>query len=260
MPAFLHLSAAGLTDTGAQREHNQDDFVICVTCAGRSPAPLSGLFVVADGMGGTIGGEIASALACSMLFEWAGAYIASLAGANTRSLDSPGEQLATQVRAINAEILQRAKIAGTDMGATITGALVADNVAHVVNVGDSRTYLVREGVIRRLTKDHSLVERLIDAGEIQPDEVYSHPDRNLISRALGDGSNLEVDVFEQPLANGDRLLVCSDGLWEMVRDAQLCEIVSAAITPREACRRLIDAANANGGEDNITAIVIFAEA
>jgi protein phosphatase len=254
------LLAAGLTDTGAQREHNQDDFVICMTEAGRSKTLPPSLFIVADGMGGTVGGEIASAMVRDMLLEWAGVSLVSAAGANTRPLDSLGEQLAAQVQAISAAICESAQAHGTDMGTTITGCIIDGNVAQVVNVGDSRTYLIRAGAIQRLTKDHSLMERLVDAGAISREDIYTHPERNLIFRALGDSGNVRVDVVACSLAAGDRLLVCSDGLWEMVRDPQLCRIVADAASPHAACRQLIDAANAAGGEDNITAIVIFVEA
>jgi serine/threonine protein phosphatase PrpC/ribosomal protein L40E len=255
----LHLSAAGLTDNGAMREYNQDDFVIVMVEAGRAAKLLPQVFVVADGMGGTVGGEVASAITRSMIVKWAAERAAEAVSGSTGALASPGQQFAEQVQQVSAEIYRRAHEDGTDMGTTVTGAVVLGDTAYIANVGDSRTYLIRAGTITRLTKDHSLVERLIDAGAMDPDERYIHPQRNLIVRALGDGPNLEVDVFEHTLQPGDALLMCSDGLWEMVRDPRLCEIVSTAASSQEACRKLIQEANANGGEDNITAIVVFVQ-
>ncbi|HEX8731215.1 MAG TPA: PP2C family serine/threonine-protein phosphatase [Ktedonobacterales bacterium] len=142
------------------------------------------------------------------------------------------------------------------MGATVTVALVMDGQAFVANVGDSRTYLVRDGKIERLTRDHSLVERLVEAGQITPEEVYDHPSRNLIYRSLGAGHAApEVDIFVEKLRPGDTLLLCSDGLWEMVRDPQLQQIITEHDDLKKACERLISMANENGGEDNITAVL-----
>lgn len=143
------------------------------------------------------------------------------------------------------------------MGATATVALVMDGQAFIANVGDSRTYLIRDGKIERITRDHSLVERLVEAGQIEPDDVYDHPSRNLIYRSLGAGhAAVEVDVFVERLRTGDALLLCCDGLWEMVRDPQLQQIINEHEDIEAACETLISVANTNGGEDNITAVLV----
>jgi len=143
------------------------------------------------------------------------------------------------------------------MGSTITGFMVAGDYAYILNVGDSRTYMVRGGQIYQLTNDHSLVGQLVAGGLISPDEVYTHPQRSQIFRSLGDKLNVQVDIFKQQLHPGDILLSCSDGLWEMVRNPQIESILNNAPDPQVACTQLIEAANTNGGEDNVSAVVVF---
>ncbi len=129
--------------------------------------------------------------------------------------------------------------------------------AYILNVGDSRTYMVRGGQIYQLTNDHSLVGQLVAGGLISPDEVYTHPQRSQIFRSLGDKLNVQVDIFKQQLHPGDILLSCSDGLWEMVRNPQIESILNNAPDPQVACTQLLEAANTNGGEDNVSAVVVF---
>ena len=143
------------------------------------------------------------------------------------------------------------------LGSTVTAAMIVGDQAFVANVGDSRTYLFRDNKLQRLTHDHSLVERLVEAGQIERDEVYDHPHRNLIYRSLGaNKAEVEVDLFTERLKPGDVLLLCSDGLWEMVRDPQIESILSEVTDPAEATEILIERANENGGEDNITAVLV----
>lgn len=143
------------------------------------------------------------------------------------------------------------------LGSTVTCALVIGDQAFIANVGDSRTYLLRDGKLDRITQDHSLVERLVQAGQIEAEDVYDHPNRNLIYRSLGaDRAEVDVDIFTETLVPGDVLLLCSDGLWEMVRDPQLESILNEVSDPGEAVALLIERANDNGGEDNITAVIV----
>ncbi len=143
------------------------------------------------------------------------------------------------------------------LGSTITAALVVEGQAFIANVGDSRTYLLRDGKLTRITSDHSLVERLVQAGQIDREDVYDHPSRNLIYRSLGAGrAEVDVDIFTERLQPGDALLLCSDGLWEMVRDTQLTNILTEVDDLNETVNLLIQRANENGGEDNITAVLV----
>jgi len=144
------------------------------------------------------------------------------------------------------------------MGTTITAVLIIGNTAYVANVGDSRTYLYREsdGLIK-VTRDHSAVARLVETGAITPDEVYTHPKRNEIYRSLGNSASVKVDTFTVPLKVGDLLLLCSDGLWEMVRDADIERIIEAALpVSSQICDMLVEAALAGGGKDNISVIAV----
>ncbi|MGH2514581.1 MAG: PP2C family protein-serine/threonine phosphatase [Ktedonobacterales bacterium] len=143
------------------------------------------------------------------------------------------------------------------LGSTVTVVMIAGDQAFIANVGDSRTYLFRDGKLQRLTHDHSLVERLVEAGQIERDEVYDHPHRNLIYRSLGaNKAEVDVDIFTERLKDGDALLLCSDGLWEMVRDPQLESILGEVSDPAAATEILIERANENGGEDNISAVLV----
>lgn len=169
------------------------------------------------------------------------------------------DQLTAAIQQANKAILRygEQKTAARGLGCTVTTALIQNNQAYIANVGDSRTYLLRNGDLRPITKDHSLVARLVEAKQIEPDDVYSHPQRNLIYRSLGAGhKTVEVDVFHETLYPNDILLLCSDGLWEMVRREDLLRTLSDKGNLQKICDTLIDLANANGGEDNITAVVV----
>ena len=174
-------------------------------------------------------------------------------------VDHYAEKLRTAVEESSESIVEygRKHSDARGLGLTLTAALVIGDQAFVANVGDSRTYLFRDGKLDRITQDHSLVERLVQAGQIEADEVYDHPNRNLIYRSLGaNKAEVEVDIFTEKLRAGDALLLCSDGLWEMVRDPQIVSILSEVDDPQAACDLLIERANENGGEDNITAVLV----
>jgi PPM family protein phosphatase len=179
--------------------------------------------------------------------------------AETPTIKTIEDSLKAAVRQANRAILSygEEQSGARGLGCTVTSALVQDDQAFIVNVGDSRTYLLRNGELTVLTRDHSLVQRLVEEKQITPDEVYTHPQRNLIYRSLGAGhKSVEPDVFHQPLQRGDTLLLCSDGLWEMVHRQDLISILQQEDDPQHLCDRLIDMANAHGGEDNITAVVV----
>lgn len=173
------------------------------------------------------------------------------------------DQFMHAIQEANAAIVKygERKTAARGLGCTVTAVLIQNDQAYVANVGDSRTYLLRKGKLKPITKDHSLVARLVEANQIEPEDVYSHPQRNLIYRSLGAGhKSVEVDVFHQTLHPDDTLLLCSDGLWEMVRGEDLLKELTEKTSPQKICDTLIDMANANGGEDNISAVVIHVSA
>jgi PPM family protein phosphatase len=179
--------------------------------------------------------------------------------AETPAIKNIEDSLKAAVRQANRAIISygEEQSGARGLGCTVTSALIQDDQAFIVNIGDSRTYLLRNGELTVLTRDHSLVQRLVEEKQITPEDVYTHPQRNLIYRSLGAGhKSVEPDVFHQTLQHGDTLLLCSDGLWEMVRRQDLISILQQEDDPQHLCDRLIDMANEHGGEDNITAVVV----
>jgi PPM family protein phosphatase len=228
--------AAGLTDTGRRRRQNEDSFV----CG----PPL---FAIADGMGGAQAGELASRLAAAAIEKGAAA---------ARGEDG----VVAVVRAANALIFERAvsdpEVAG--MGTTATVALVDESAETltVAHVGDSRAYRYRQGVLEQLTTDHSLVGELVRSGRLTEAEAAVHPHRSVITRALGTDAEVEVDTLTLALAIGDVVLLCSDGLSAMVRDDEIVRVLeSSGGDPHQAAEALVRAANAAGGDDNVTVVV-----
>jgi PPM family protein phosphatase len=230
------VDSAGSTDAGRKRRRNEDAFV-------RDPP----LFAVADGMGGAQAGEVASRLAAAAFREFHGAD----------ELD-PEERLVAIIQEANRRILERARsdAEASGMGTTITAALVSGSGVAVGHVGDSRAYRLREGRLEQLTEDHSLVADLVRSGRLTPEEADTHPQRSVITRALGTDSEVDVDTFTVEAAPGDVFLLCSDGLTTMVDDEEVSQTVASADTLDQAAKGLVKAANRAGGEDNIT-VVLF---
>ncbi len=273
-PNGVHLIAACDSDAGDVRrsEPNEDStLVLMLQRVHESQATPSGAFIVADGLGGHENGQLASLMVINiiaerMVRELFAAPLATEKAAGGVGTKEPNHKLDEDalvsllqgaVEDANAAVCQVNQRDKTDMGSTITGFMVAGDYAYILNVGDSRTYMMRGGQIYQLTNDHSLVGQLVAGGLISPDEVYTHPQRSQIFRSLGDKLNVQVDIFKQQLHPGDILLSCSDGLWEMVRNPQIESILNNAPDPQVACTQLIEAANTNGGEDNVSAVVVF---
>src|SRR5829696_4883244 len=222
------------TDTGRQRHANEDSYFA------RAP-----LFAVADGMGGAQAGEVASRIA-------AGAF-----ERGTWSDEAPAEgQLEQIAQRANREIhkLAQEDSSRAGMGTTLTAAMLRDDEVALSHVGDSRAYVLRGGQLKRLTKDHSLVEELRRQGRLTEEQAEEHPQRSIITRALGPEPSVNVDTMTFPARDGDVFLLCSDGLTTMVSDEEIREILVNARSLRSAVSKLIDAANSGGGRDNITAV------
>ena len=241
------------TDVGRERNLNEDSMVtVELSRALQSIHQPLGVYVVADGMGGHSAGEIASGTIVNTIARRA----FSLDPLQPTSPEQRTQWLKDTVQAANQAVFDLRKSAGTDMGSTLVAALLDGPQATLAHAGDSRIYKINAGQIEQLTTDHSLVERLIATGQITRQEARNHPQRNVVYRTVGDKPNLEIDTSSHTLLPGDRLLLCSDGLSGMLEDRYLQKIVLESTCPQEACERLIAAANAAGGEDNITAIVI----
>jgi serine/threonine protein phosphatase PrpC len=212
------------------------------------------LHIIADGMGGHAHGRLASHLAVRAILE---TVVPGLVASNTIESEQIVDILIDGVHWANQVIFQYGQEQHTDMGTTITAVLLLDEIAYVINVGDSRTYVYRPGAgLTQITRDHSLVARLVETGAIKPDDVYTHPERNKVYRGLGDKMDVTVDWFVLPVQTGDMLLLCSDGLWEMVRDARIAEILQTyATAPTVASHALLRAALQAGGSDNVSLLV-----
>jgi protein phosphatase len=224
------------SNTGNKRRRNEDSFVV---------APP--LFAVADGMGGAQGGEVASKLAAAALED-------------TDAGTSGGEErVVALIQEANRRVYERSNAdpAASGMGTTITAALVEGTRVTFGHVGDSRAYLVRDGVMEQLTEDHSLVNELMKSGKLSPEEAKTHPQRSVITRALGTDPDVDVDTFVVDAQEGDLFVICSDGLTSMVSDEDILELLEKYHDDLDrAAKSLVAAANRAGGEDNIT-IVAF---
>jgi serine/threonine protein phosphatase PrpC len=264
-PLGARLMAGAASDLGRRRtgEHNEDSaFVLVLDRVHEGHTLPFGVFVVADGLGGHASGHRASRLVVNVLAHTILRQVAlPVVG---MPVDSPVDEsrlasiLRDAVEAANSSLCAANRESGMDAGSTVVAALIYGETAYIANVGDSRAYLHDTSGLRRLTNDHSLVQQLVSAGMIQPDEVYTHPQRNQIFRSLGDEPDVNVDLFVQQLKPGTSLLLCSDGLWEMVRDPEIETLLREETDPQAACDALIVAANEGGGDDNVTAVIVVA--
>lgn len=222
------------TDIGCVRDHNEDSLIV---------APP--LYVVADGMGGHAAGEVASEIAVSTIAKHVPASPDALA-------------LGEAVKQANQAIIKAARdgVGREGMGTTCTAAMLEKDKLVIAQVGDSRAYLLGDGHLHQITRDHSLIANMIEAGQITPEEARSHPNRSVITRALGNDPATEPDLFEIDVQAGDRLLLCSDGLTGMLRDSQIESIMTRVKDPQRCASQLVNEAIAAGGIDNITVIIV----
>lgn len=242
----LALNVAQRTDVGRKRQHNEDSVAYIIPKDQQLLEHKGALFIVADGMGGHAAGEVASEIAvdsvCTLYYQDA-------------DTDVPAS-LVRAIRYANATIYQRAteNAQHSGMGTTCVVAVLRGNIAYIANVGDSRAYLVRHGHVRQISQDHSWVAEQVRMGQMSAEEAQMHSMRNIITRSLGPFPEVEVDVFVEQVEEGDALVLCSDGLCGMINDQELTNIVEQ-FGPQESVYRLVEYANAQGGVDNITAIV-----
>ncbi len=257
--SVLALQVGSHLDPGIRRKYRPNEDTILVTqgsvpsaSPSTSPKPFA-LLIVADGMGGQARGQEASRLAVRSLAK----YVSGSFGSQQLKPEAFLPLLTAGVQYANQVVYQHNREQRDTMGTTMTVALVMETTAYVAHVGDSRLYLYRDPTgLAQITQDHSVVASLVAAGVIKSKDIYTHPMRNRIYRSLGDKASVEVDGSAVPLAAGDLLLLCSDGLWEMVRDQQIAAILTTHRPhPSKTAHALVQAALAGGGEDNVSVIV-----
>lgn len=239
------INAWGITDRGAVRQQNQDGYYLM--CYSDDLA----VGVVCDGMGGARAGNVASLLAVETFADTMDVL------KNGTDAD-PADLLFQAAEAANGAVFHRA---GTDadcrgMGTTLVAALVKDKHAWLLNIGDSRAYHVGEAGIVKLTRDHSVVEDLVRRGDISPEQARNHPQKNLITRALGSEAKVRADLYEKDLAAGEYLLLCSDGLSNMVTDQEMLYEILHGGQAESCCQRLLDIAMSRGAPDNVTVVLL----
>lgn len=245
----LIIQSAGITDIGCVRKRNEDAFLV---------VPAQGLFIVADGMGGHASGEIAASLVVERL---PGILAERLDG-----LNSVKTEIALSVRKILIECFGKlnrliyeegiSNLEQSGMGTTAVALWLSGRRAYIVNIGDSRAYILRDSELRQLTVDHSVVNLLLLHGEITPEEAKNHPARGHLTRFLGMEEGIDADVKTVIIKQKDRLLLCSDGLWGRLSHQEIGEILTEHRDPAAACSALVAAGNLAGGQDNITAVVV----
>jgi serine/threonine protein phosphatase PrpC len=232
----VQIRSSALTDVGRVRDGNED-------------ACFAGdhVFAVADGLGGHRAGEVASDLALGS--------VRALDQADTRSA---AKGIAEAVRKGNRAVHDRSEKEESlhGMGTTMTAVVISGDTAFIAHVGDSRCYLIRGGTITQLSRDHTLVARMVSEGRLTPEQAEAHPQRSVLTRALGADRDVDVDESRITVVDGDRLLLCSDGLTGMLSNDEICDYVASGADLDEICRRLVDAANERGGLDNITVVLI----
>lgn len=240
------MEVYGMTDVGNVREQNQDYYLTL-------PLPNALAAVLCDGMGGAKSGNIASKLAAEVFME-------EIRRAYRETLEPKmvNFMLETAVSLANAAVYENSLLSDdmSGMGTTLVGVLLHDRTLYTVNVGDSRAYLLSTEEVKQITRDHSLVELMIRRGELTPEEAKTFPGKNIITRAVGTERYVRADIFRQPLFAGDNILLCSDGLSNLVADQELLFEVVHGVNKRDCCGRLIQIAKSRGAPDNVTVLLI----
>ena len=249
------LEVGWATDVGEVRRHNEDTALIITSAHdGETALPTFGFFVLADGMGGHQAGEVASSLAARVVAHHiVRQFYLPILISQEHDTYQPAlnEVLVAAVQAANNAVAEQVPGGGT----TLTCALVLGPRVYFAHVGDSRAYVVTEEGLDQITHDHSLVDRLVELGQLTRDEAAIHPQKNVLYRAVGQSGLLEVDTPVCTIPHGGRLLLCSDGLWSIVSETEMLNIVTTAPSLQAACESLVAAANRAGGPDNVTAIL-----
>ncbi len=245
------------SDQGMVRNNNQDAALsLLFTGASVDMHPPFALFIVADGMGGHSFGEKAAAIATRTIAAEIinQIYLPMIKMAENGDAEQPtiAEILTQAFRRANEQIIKKVK----DGGTTATAVIMIGNLAYIAHVGDSRAYMINQRGIEQITRDHSLVQRLIELNQLTLDEAKEHSQRNVLYRALGQSVDLEVDIQSRRIPHDSYVLLCSDGLWGWVEDQNIKKTVQETLDPQDACNKLIAQANANGGADNITAVLL----
>src|SRR5687768_1759073 len=259
----VRVSVFGKTDLGRSRAHNEDTFLVADLSTGNASlqpevrrhevGPRGSLFMVADGMGGAAAGELASAMAADLIYRH---MATAWASDSASSPDQFAYRMREAVELANSQIYSYAR-AHPDvrgMGTTVTAAGIFGSDLYLTQIGDSRAYLVRGSDAVQLTKDQSLMQRLVDAGELTEDEAEQSERRNIILQALGPDPRVKVDLTRQPVRQGDTLILCSDGLSGVVRREEFARLAQDHADLATLCSALIDLANSRGGPDNITVV------
>lgn len=245
-----------LSDPGMVRSNNQDAvFSAIASSTSSDDFPDFGLFVVADGMGGHTDGEKASAITARIIARHVlQVVLDSLLAQEMDNPDRPSiiEILRDAVQKANEAVSEQIPEGGT----TATTTVVLGDLAYIAHVGDSRAYLIQENGIEQITRDHSLVQRLIELDQLTPEEAAEHPQRNVLYRAIGQSDSLDIDAITRRLPPRSHLLLCSDGLWNLVPESTIREVATRYADPQRACDELVKMANDRGGPDNITVVLV----
>jgi serine/threonine protein phosphatase PrpC len=244
----LRITVGALTDVGQVRDHNEDALGYCQPREREVLAERGRLYLVADGMGGHVAGEVASECVVRTVMA---SYYESQAPTVRQGLSEAIQQANAALYEATSGEKSRIK-----MATTLVGAVVLGRQLHVANIGDSRAYLLREDTVRQLTEDHSFVTELVKRGRISEEEATSHPQRNIVTRALGTQPTVEADFYEEGIQPRDTVLLCTDGLWGEVSEEEMVQMATRPLDPKGMASELVALANQRGGPDNITVIIL----